>query len=231
MKKAFTLAEVLITLGIIGIVAAMTLPALIQNYKNHVVETRLKKFYSTINQLVLMSEAENGDKKTWWGDYKGGSLDDDGNIIEGSSEQLKWFNKYFAPYLKGAKIEIKPDSNGKDWFLIRFADGSELCPSNNNTRDWAFFPGGYENCKKLEKRGIVIAGVCHFHFEFVPTTPLNGWKYHYNKGFEPWKYAWDGNIETLRQGCYNGTKRYFCTALIQMNGWKIPKDYPYKVNY
>ena len=33
-QKGFTLAEVLITLGIIGVVAALTLPALIQNHKN-----------------------------------------------------------------------------------------------------------------------------------------------------------------------------------------------------
>ena len=52
MKQAFTLAEVLITLGIIGVVAAMTLPALIQSYANTVVETRLAKFYSTINQAI-----------------------------------------------------------------------------------------------------------------------------------------------------------------------------------
>ena len=33
MKKGFTLAEVLITLGIIGVVAALTLPSLITNYR------------------------------------------------------------------------------------------------------------------------------------------------------------------------------------------------------
>lgn len=33
MKRAFTLVEVLITLGIIGVVAALTLPALIENYQ------------------------------------------------------------------------------------------------------------------------------------------------------------------------------------------------------
>lgn len=45
MRKfdGFTLAEVLITLGIIGVVAALTLPALVQNYRNQVVETRLKR--------------------------------------------------------------------------------------------------------------------------------------------------------------------------------------------
>ena len=43
MKKAFTLAEVLITLGIIGIVAAMTIPTLITNYQKNITITRLKE--------------------------------------------------------------------------------------------------------------------------------------------------------------------------------------------
>ena len=40
--KGFTLAEVLITLGIIGVVAAMTLPSLIQERQNKVLETQFK---------------------------------------------------------------------------------------------------------------------------------------------------------------------------------------------
>ena len=56
----------MITLGIIGVVAAMTMPALVQNHRNKVVETRLEKFYSTMNQAVLLSEAANGDKKEWF---------------------------------------------------------------------------------------------------------------------------------------------------------------------
>ena len=42
-KFAFTLAEVLITLGIIGVVAAMTMPALVANYQKTVTVNRLKK--------------------------------------------------------------------------------------------------------------------------------------------------------------------------------------------
>ena len=52
MKKGFTLAVVLITLGIIGIVAALTLPALISNYRKNLVVERLKKFYTVMNQAV-----------------------------------------------------------------------------------------------------------------------------------------------------------------------------------
>ena len=64
MKKiAFTLAEVLITLGIIGIVAAMTLPTLIQSNKNKEVEAKLKKIYSVMNQAILLSEKDNGPKE------------------------------------------------------------------------------------------------------------------------------------------------------------------------
>lgn len=58
--RAFTLAEVLITLGIIGVVAALTLPALITNTQNKQLETGLKKAYSTINQALLLYERENG---------------------------------------------------------------------------------------------------------------------------------------------------------------------------
>lgn len=42
-SNAFTLAEVLITLGITGVVAAMTLPQLIKNYKEKVLLQRLRK--------------------------------------------------------------------------------------------------------------------------------------------------------------------------------------------
>ncbi len=59
-KRAFTLAEVLITLGIIGVVAAMTLPSLIANYQHKVLETQFKKAYSILYQLVLDVQNDTG---------------------------------------------------------------------------------------------------------------------------------------------------------------------------
>lgn len=53
--KAFTLAEVLITLGIIGIVCAMTLPALIQKNQDKELISRAKKVYSDFNNVMLLS--------------------------------------------------------------------------------------------------------------------------------------------------------------------------------
>ena len=59
-KAAFTLAEVLITLGIIGIVAAMTLPTLIGKYKEKVRMEQFKVAYSLLQQMVLKVQADWG---------------------------------------------------------------------------------------------------------------------------------------------------------------------------
>ncbi len=61
MRKGFTLAEVLITIGIIGVVAAMTIPTLITKYKRHVAEVKLQKFYSVINNAMKMIEQNYGE--------------------------------------------------------------------------------------------------------------------------------------------------------------------------
>lgn len=58
--KTFTLAETLITLGIIGIVAAMTLPAVIDKSKKFILRQQFKKAYSVISQALLKSEADLG---------------------------------------------------------------------------------------------------------------------------------------------------------------------------
>lgn len=58
-KQAFTLAEVLITLGIIGVVAAMTIPTLIANTNGAKYRSQFKKTLSTLNQAVRMNVANH----------------------------------------------------------------------------------------------------------------------------------------------------------------------------
>ena len=64
-SAAFTLAEVLITLGIIGVVAALTLSMIIPNLEAKKTEAKLKKFYTVIAQATRQSEADNGDWSNW----------------------------------------------------------------------------------------------------------------------------------------------------------------------
>ena len=59
-RKAYTLAEVLITLGIIGVVAALTIPTLINNYRKRVLETGFEKSMSTIQQALNTTASEYG---------------------------------------------------------------------------------------------------------------------------------------------------------------------------
>ena len=85
-KVAFTLAEVLITLGIIGVVATITLPSLIANYKNKELAVRAKKTYSVISQAIKKFEADNSSP----GDVTG--LFDTSKT---SAEVTKNFSDYF----------------------------------------------------------------------------------------------------------------------------------------
>ena len=61
MKKAFTLAEVLITLAIIGIVAALTIPSVISNYQQQEFKTGLKKAVSVLNEAIQTNIASDGE--------------------------------------------------------------------------------------------------------------------------------------------------------------------------
>lgn len=90
-NKAFTLAEVLITLGIIGVVAAMTIPGLIQRTQEKELLNRWIKFHALLKQAILMAEEEYGDSSNWRFDkYKSGSTPN----TEGSAYS------YLKPYLK-----------------------------------------------------------------------------------------------------------------------------------
>lgn len=85
---AFTLAEVLITLGIIGIVAALTMPNIISNHQKKETVKQLKTAYSILSQAIESSKIDNGDIVNW----------DIYNL-----ETFDFAEKYILPYLKIAK--------------------------------------------------------------------------------------------------------------------------------
>lgn len=65
VRLGFTLAEVLITLGIIGVVAALTLPVLISNYKEKEYVVKLRKTYSTLSNAYIEILNDYGEPSTW----------------------------------------------------------------------------------------------------------------------------------------------------------------------
>ena len=89
-KAAFTLAEVLITLGIIGVVAAMTLPGLVAKYKDKVMIAQVKKSYAAIQNAFNSAAFEmSGDSRNIASIFDSGNVNDAGNIIFKNMKVLK----------------------------------------------------------------------------------------------------------------------------------------------
>ncbi|MBQ8459276.1 type II secretion system protein [bacterium] len=100
-KAAFTLAETLITIGIIGVVSALTIPNLMNRYYEKQTVAKLKETYSILSQALRMAEEEYGDVSGWDLELNGSSAD-----AEKIAQNLK-------PYLKVATDCGINDSDGK----------------------------------------------------------------------------------------------------------------------
>jgi len=206
-RLGFTLAEILITLGIIGVVASLTLPTLIQSHRKQVVENKLQKFYSIINQAVKMSEIDNGDKNTW--------------IIDNIDT---YYNTYLKNYLNAIKVE---DLNGQKIIYLEDGTAFKIDIGGSSYGGHYYFCPKANDCKNITNN---ILGQKVFVFGFWPngTYPL-----HKNKGVEPYmahlsvNFPQDALYNTGDLGCNTG-RGFYCTKLIQQNGWRIPKNYPFK---
>jgi len=236
MKKGFTLAEVLITLGIIGVVTAITMPILISNHQKIVTETRLKKFYSAFNQAIQHSVPDNGDFTGWeeyFANYSYDLKDENGKVMNVTERNDFIFKKYIASYMNIIEQKTVTDNQNEKRILYFLSDGSAFTYAATNIRDIIFFPKNAEKC--LTQEVTDSSSICSFYFIFYPHS-RNGavaWKYHSNKGLEPYLYNWDGSLSSLYDDPSNGCRHNgnYCTALIQYNNWKIPKDFPRKFKY
>ena len=105
----FTLAEVLITLGIIGVVAAMTLPTVINKYQEKVTVTKVKKMYSILSQAYEFAREEYGTPDLWgFGNRDtGAENEDDDEYIASNAAKMRDI------LFKNVKTVQKCDSGGK----------------------------------------------------------------------------------------------------------------------
>ena len=212
-KAAFTLAEVLITLGIIGVVAAMTMPMLIAKYQKLVVETKLQVFYAQINDAFRRAHV----------DYDG-TFDDwvikDKNY---SYNEIKAFlETYLLPYVKYTKIKQCNNKWGQIFACVYFVNGTMMRLSiDDNGGDIVFHPNAKYEYNPREK----------FAFQMVKKKTQGSKAYNSVEFIEPYVLDWNGNRESLKTGqwgCYKGCENCsYCTKLIQINGWKIPDGYPW----
>ena len=229
-KVAFTLAEVLITLGIIGVVAALTLPSVITNYQKKQTATQLKVAYQAISEAINRAKLDYGD-----------TLDVPENVyntVTIYTNNINLSKLYLDPYFTGAhrysgkKINIKDKSN-KGYFILYYAgsgygDKNPLCTTKGFCY-WVINHGANYYHIIIDINGPKapnIAGRDVFLFT------LNG-QYVPGKGtftIDSPK-AVNGAGNTTTNECNNDTQGYWngssCAALIVNNNWEIPKDYPW----
>ena len=204
-KTAFTLAEVLITLGIIGVVAALTLPALINNYEKSVVETRMQKFYTNINTALKLSIVENGDMVDW-------TFPQDYYDADGSEKFFNTYLKNNLQYLKTVpRVTTSWPTNGIE---VDLNDGSAFVLSGT----WITY---YPNANKKQRSGVDS-------FIFIINKNGNSVIPHGNE----LKLSENTlkKVNDVVYSCNGNTHRDYnrsCAAYIMQNGWKIPEYYPW----
>lgn len=218
-KNAFTLAEVLITLGIIGIVAAMTLPALIANYKRQEYSTRIKKFYSTLSQAIIRSEVDNGAAIYW---TKANQLkDDEGKCDYGANADWNkaFIEKYILPYLKYVSAGIKKWDSNNNYETIVLTDGSEFMLHNGDCIDIIYDMNGLG--KSPDKDGY---DRFRFLMCFNDTKRNSFWG---NKSKFFGAYGRCVNRDNALTNCKNNP--ITCSVLLECDGWEFKEDYPHKL--
>ena len=144
-KVAFTLAEVLITLGIIGIVAALTMPTIITKTRNKELHTQFLKTYSELNQIAQMFVAQNNVSVAQYtvGVHSGSIANDIFKYYKNSKSVGNAFGRYdendnFTPYYAMHNLNGASFSGGKN---SAGADSSFLCDGSSfrNNMNGAIF--------------------------------------------------------------------------------------------
>lgn len=213
-KYGFTLAEVLITFGIIGVISALTLPVLIANQKKREAETRLKKVYSEFNQAIKLSEVQNGEFQYWAHPSKSWN----------GPDNKKYFEEYYKPYLNivkycGTDSEcFSLDTYDKHTGLVKFILSDGVAAVFTWSATAAYLEIDINGKKQPNKYGIDI-----FAFEIVPS-----------RIFKPYIYTENSDIYMENFNCYTREcyldvcekSNSHCAGYIMYNGWEIPEDYP-----
>lgn len=115
-KKAFTLAEVLITIGIIGVVAALTIPALIGKYQKLVWVAQLQKSMNTVQNglknIMADEEVDNLKDTEFYKHYS--------NYRVATSVDFDKTKKLISKYFKVVKIKARTDRDYYDYSHVRY---------------------------------------------------------------------------------------------------------------
>lgn len=229
--KSFTLAEVLITLGIIGIVAAMTMPTIIGNYQKQVTINRLKKAYTVTAQAIELSKAEYGDLDQW----------------EWSSDTTDFFDKYIVKNMKltkncklgsgcwnkqnkvfGIDGSLAEDMTTIRAYKVAITDGTYIGfinqygdDASSNHAHIYFDINGERGPNKYGKDCYILTLTSAATADYAHNIDKAG-LYFFGSGITR-----DALINNPNLTCKNGGTGRSCGELIFRDGWQMKNDYPW----
>lgn len=217
----------MITLGIIGIVAALILPSLIQDHRKKETSARLKKFYSAMSQAILSAERDNGTSAYEWTNIDN-FIDEEGNLDQQNlhDESYAYWNKYLNPYMNTLRVEkgfydASDEAKSKST-KIYFADGSTVELQYGYCIDLWFDTNG-------DRKPNVI-GRDKFRF-FIATekSHISGREreLYQNHTFGAGYLPVYNTKEKALDACKRDAK--YCSTLLQYDNYEFKEDYPYKL--
>ena len=241
-RQAFTLAEVLITLAVIGIVAALTMPTIITKYQKRIVVTRLEKDYALFNNMLRNAEAEHGFMQNW-------------TFNLGDNLSSDFFNTYVKPFLKIDKVCI-PTSNECWADNVKSLSGLTGYLRNDETNRISFIMPDGQSVYMWIGRGAGLSGDSEnksiYHIQIK--VDINGKSKGENTlgkdifgmfidtsngrmvmtGIQDQQDSFSADSLMDNSTHYNCTKEVnsvyagcYCGAVIQLSGWQIPDGYPW----
>ena len=239
MKIGYTLAEVLITLGIIGVISAMTIPSMVNNVQNQVCAKALSATISDFETgMSILLAKENvfslRDTEAWSGQNTM-NIDSSDAIIERFSRNVGFlkpidqdYERFYGAPVKGINGEessLLEDfipfeiSNGAVAFMIigQYLDGDEvtILRSGGNLSKVAATVFIDVNGKK--KPNIIGRDI----FAFLLGTDAKLYPY---GGKDATVYSGNNSLAWQTQCSDNGAKGaegMFCTARLIENGYKM----------
>ena len=234
--SAFTLAEVLITLVIIGVIAAITVPTLITKYQKEQTVTRLKKAYSALAQTTQRAIADNGPMNSW--EY---------------TSNYNFAEKYFFPYLNVTEkclenntIKTKGVCAFKFSYLNPNIEKDEL---QNNYYRFILSDGAlvafacYQSTEALGNICGIMIDINGIKSPNIYGRDIFRYTYFVKPGTTDYATTYNGRIvpscvESSRESLISNSSAscnknaperagQCCSALIMKDGWQIKDDYPW----
>lgn len=213
-KAGFTLAEVMLTMTIVGVVAAMTIPTLSYNRAKKEYSAKLRNFYSRMENSILDSEMDNGSFK----DLKRPTA---GNATLG----FEWYLKYIDPYMGHQYVD-------KTKRTVYYKDGSSLTQAHVGT----FLEYSYDvNGDKAPNKIGYDRHYFLFGFSDSDRKSCFGNVETFFGVYCPAGQSIDGlSRDTLVARCRDGQagtqygSGVWCTRLLQLDQWEFKSDYPLK---